>query len=158
ASLAHQQARDRLTEERTRLREAADQLEEFGRLEGAKVCRQCGQGLTPGHYEVEKARRAKERDQAEALAREAEQVRERAAGQERVAVMEKDEVAARLAAAGEEAREHRRRQGEAERDADRHLRECARLFQELPPPFRELARPSREGGWQTPGFPRERDL
>src|SRR5260370_978287 len=52
-----QQADEKATEARTLLNQAQAQLKEFLHLEGAKVCRSCGQPLTKGHFEEEKKKR-----------------------------------------------------------------------------------------------------
>jgi exonuclease SbcC len=51
------EAAERATEARTRYRAAKADLDELSKLDGARVCRQCGQSLTPGHIEEEKHRR-----------------------------------------------------------------------------------------------------
>src|SRR5207245_1270163 len=57
AEKERQQADEKATEARTLFSQAQSQLKEFLHLEGAKVCRQCGQPLTRGHFEEEKRRR-----------------------------------------------------------------------------------------------------
>ena len=42
------------------LQQAKAAADEFETLEGAKVCRACGQELTPGHWKMEKAKREQE--------------------------------------------------------------------------------------------------
>src|SRR5262245_16423272 len=57
---------EKLASEKTLLKQATDQSAEFDKLEGAKVCRTCGQALTRKHHAEEKARREKDRTAAEA--------------------------------------------------------------------------------------------
>lgn len=60
-------ASETVSEVRSRLRQAEDALNELESLEGSKLCRHCGQALTPAHLEQERIRR---HNQREALAKE----------------------------------------------------------------------------------------
>ncbi len=64
AERARQQADEKATEGRTLLQQAQAQLKDFLNLEGAQICRQCGQPLTKSHFEEEKSRREKALAQA----------------------------------------------------------------------------------------------
>src|SRR5262249_48251526 len=57
ADRAARQAKDQETEARTFLKQARDSLREITEMHGSKVCRHCGQELTPGHLQDEKRRR-----------------------------------------------------------------------------------------------------
>ena len=65
ADQATRQASERATEARTLHQQAQESLREITQLDGTKVCRHCGQSLTPGHLEDEKHRRGAEVQRAE---------------------------------------------------------------------------------------------
>ncbi|HEX3152780.1 MAG TPA: SMC family ATPase [Gemmataceae bacterium] len=64
ATQARRQADESATEARTYWKNAKNAADEFGTLEGAKVCRACGQALTPAHWEDERAKRNQELEAA----------------------------------------------------------------------------------------------
>src|SRR5262249_54226130 len=66
AERERQQADEKATEARTLQQQAQTQVKEFLHLEGAQICRQCGQPLTKAHFEEEKQRREKTLVEAQA--------------------------------------------------------------------------------------------
>src|SRR5262249_38953204 len=74
AERKRQQTDEKATEARTLQQQAQVQLREFLNLEGAQICRQCGQPLTRGHFDEEKRRREKALNEAKVLFQQAERV------------------------------------------------------------------------------------
>jgi DNA repair exonuclease SbcCD ATPase subunit len=145
-------------EARTRLQQADQSLRELSRLDGAKVCRQCGQELTPGHIVEEKARRGKARAEAEGRDREATAAQEAACKQE-------ERLRARydgLEKARQEARERFQEQkGQAERAEDEALRlqqDCRRVWDDLPPEHRTRIAAGPLDDWTETTHPAAADL
>jgi DNA repair exonuclease SbcCD ATPase subunit len=158
AVAARQRADELATEARTLLHEARKQLRELEELSGAKVCRHCGQALTPGHLREEQARRSRELAAAEAKFQQADRVR-RAAVQEEVRCLGQEKRSQdQLADAHTQAREWHRRRTEAEQGARRHEEECGRAYDELDEPFRSLVHEGRSQNWQATVYPSEADL
>jgi exonuclease SbcC len=155
---AHAQAREQATEARTLLKEATDALDEFDQLAGAKICRHCGQPLTPNHYVLEKKRRAREKTEAEARYRQAEEVRQTAARAEKTLLGQKKEVDDRLEESREQAREHHRRRQQADRDGQRHVCECTQTYRDLAEPFRSLVSAVSPDDWLATTYPTASDL
>jgi DNA repair exonuclease SbcCD ATPase subunit len=158
------EARQRATAEQTRLQEADEELRRFEELAGAKTCRHCGQALTPAHFELEQARRRRERAVAETKSKEAAKTYREAADAERCVREERHAAADRLEALREQARQHDRQLHQACRDAERHLRACAAAYRDLAEPFRRrvgLTGPGSEerpADWQLTTYPDADDL
>src|SRR5439155_786281 len=74
ATRTAQQAGEAATVAKTELSQARQSQRELTQLDGAKVCRHCGQALTDGHVKEEKKRRGA--DAARARWRQAEQVQQ----------------------------------------------------------------------------------
>src|SRR5262249_9877484 len=64
AAQARQQADEQATRARTLQDQARGHIKDLVQVSGAKICRHCGQELTPGHVEAEKIRRERELNQA----------------------------------------------------------------------------------------------
>jgi DNA repair exonuclease SbcCD ATPase subunit len=130
----------------------------FTELEGARVCRACGQPLTPGHFEEEKARREKE--VAEARARNARAgAAQRAALKEEQGLLQKLEALAdELEAARDQYREARGGAQQARKDAERCRDECDRAWGELQEPFRARVAAAPPDDWLLTAYPAPEDL
>src|SRR5262249_6199154 len=149
---------EQATRARTLLEQARLQLEELNQLQGAKVCRHCGQNLTPGHLKDEKRRR-------EAEVAGAEQHWQRAKANQQAAQKRAQEVAAAgarldqlLQQAGEECGGHRQKAEQARQDVERLQGECGRTYHELPEPFRALLSPDSSANWLETTYPSTADL
>lgn len=127
-----QRADDAASEAKALLRQAREEEIAFRDLEGARLCRQCGQELTAAHFTRELAKRQTELQEAEAkvgeaataqtLARDAEaKVRSQAAALETERQTRRDEY-----------RDVKRQWEHARADAERHGRDCAAVYGELP--------------------------
>jgi DNA repair exonuclease SbcCD ATPase subunit len=158
AAQARRQADDGAAEARALASEAARQLQEVVNLEGAKVCRHCGQALTPDHLEAERARRTRDRQAAEAAYQQADAARKTAAAEEKRFLKQQKETDERIGAARERHRDCRARQKQAEADVQRHGRECGRAYAELPEAFRLRIGAAPADDWVATTYPAPADL
>src|SRR5262249_3639384 len=129
---------DQAAEARTLLAQARESLREVEHLDGAKVCRHCGQQLTPGHIDEEKRRRAQAAAALEGARRAEQELRDELARAER---------------ATEEAREEWRvnhaEQKASAAAAERLQQECATAYAELPEAHRARVSPRPVADWRT---------
>jgi exonuclease SbcC len=158
AARALAQASEQAAEARTLLQQARDSLREVSQLDGAKVCRHCGQALTEGHIQEEKRRRGTEVRRAEAHARAANETQDKARKEdkrlrEELTAAEQAYQDARL-----EYRDglNRRQQGRA--DVERLQLECSQAYAELPEPFRLRVSAAPLADWTTTTYPGAADL
>jgi DNA repair exonuclease SbcCD ATPase subunit len=158
AAEVRQQADERATEARTLLQESRKQWRELHELSGAKVCRHCGQALTPGHLREEQVRRQKELDVAENRFRQADHQRQAAVREETRCLAAERQAQDGLAEAQEQARQGRRDGAEAERAAQRHGDECGRAYRELGEPFRSRVQEMPPLDWLATLYPTGEDL
>jgi DNA repair protein SbcC/Rad50 len=139
-----------------------DQLQaawgEFTALEGARLCRACGQPLTPAHFEEEKARREKEIAEARTRNDGAASAQRGALKGERALVQELEALTGQLDHAREEFRDARSGAQQARKDADRFRDECGRAWRELQEPFRARVAPAPPDDWSATAWPGADDL
>jgi exonuclease SbcC len=158
AARALQQANDQATEARTLLQQARDSLAEVTHLDGAKVCRHCGQALTPGHVKEEKRRRANEVRQAEERAKQASEAQRQARTAEQAA---RDQLTQADKAHQEARLEYRDGQNQAKQaraDVERLQAECGQLYRDLPESFRLQIAPTPPQDWLATRYPTADDL
>src|SRR5262249_10336828 len=140
---------DQAAEARTLLAQARESLREVEHLDGAKVCRHCGQQLTPGHIDEEKRRRGQAARAAQGQAAQAAAALE---GARRAEQELRDELA-RAERATEEAREEWRvnhaEQKASAAAAERLQQECATAYAELPEAHRARVSPRPVADWRT---------
>jgi DNA repair protein SbcC/Rad50 len=158
AAAERQNADDAASAAKALLKQAQDEEHAFQEMEGARLCRQCGQELTPDHFAEETAKRRAEVLAAETKAREsaAAQVTARQLESElrkKVAEQEKERQAKR-----EEYREVHGQLERARQEAERHNRDCGAIHQELPEPFRGQVAPAPPADWLTTVNPTMADL
>jgi DNA repair exonuclease SbcCD ATPase subunit len=140
------------------LAEARRHLEELSQLEGAHVCRVCGQALTPGHLEAEGARRERALAAAESEHRTAEKARRAAVSLEQDLVERKRVMDGTIQEARDQVRDCRRRREQAEQESQRHVRECGRVYRELTDPFRGRVAAAPPDDWLATTYPTAADL
>ena len=158
AANGRQQGDAQATRAQTLLEQAREHLGELTQLNGATLCRHCGQPLTAAHLREEKRRREQAVNQAEAAFREAAALRQAAQEQER-------RIGIDLATADkslQEAREHYRDQHhqaeQARKDVERVQRECGQTYSELPLPFRTRVSPDLPMNWLDTVYPTVSEL
>jgi DNA repair protein SbcC/Rad50 len=158
ASTLRQAADHRVTQARTLLQEARDQCERFFGAVGTKMCRYCGQALSPGHVATEQSRLERQRSQAE-------QAFQEACKQQRAAKAAEEELVG-SARALEASRCDARQAADFEQQWQRQATQLAALhaeryllsYQDVPDSFRErvTATPAREE--QNVAYPSAKDL
>jgi exonuclease SbcC len=158
ATQARQKDDEQATEARTLAQQARQQRDELNQLDGAKLCRHCGQQLTKGHLEEEKRRRSATLAAAEERAQKAsaEQQAARSAEKElreQLARVEKDRLDAR-----EDYRECRTQAEQARQEVERLKGECLQSHQELSEPYRTRVSPTPPADWLTTTYPAAADL
>ncbi len=131
---------------------------EFTALEGARLCRACGQPLTPAHFEEEKARREKEMAEARARNDKAASAQRAALKGERALVQELEALTGQLDQAREEFRDARAGAQQAHKDADRFRDECGRAWRELQEPFCARVASAPPDDWSATAWPGIDDL
>jgi DNA repair exonuclease SbcCD ATPase subunit len=147
------QANEQVTETRTLCQQARSSLQELTSLDGSKVCRHCGQALTPGHLQEEKKRRG-------AAVTEAERGQRQAADEQKAAKAAEQPLREQLAAADRcyqdarlEYRDSHNQEKQATQEADRLRRECAEAYAELPDSFRKRVAEAPPADWLTTAYP-----
>jgi DNA repair exonuclease SbcCD ATPase subunit len=137
---------------------ARQQLDDLGQLDGAKVCRSCGQQLTQSHLLQEKAKRKKELTHAEAVFRGAADAQKTARQREQKTTDELTQMERKLERAREEFREQRAHADQAGRDRARLHQECGETWSELSAPFQHRVAAKLPADWLTTTYPTEADI
>jgi exonuclease SbcC len=131
---------------------------EFTALEGARLCRACGQPLTPAHFEQEKAKREHEIADARARNGKAATAQRKALEAEQALRRELTTLDGQLNEARDHYRDARNAAHQAQKDADRCCDECVRVWGELREPFRSRVATTVPEDWLTSTYPDARDL
>jgi exonuclease SbcC len=157
AKRALEQANEQATEARTLRSQARQHLQELTQLGGAKVCRHCGQTLTPGHLEEEKRRRTAALQVAETKARETSTAQEEAR-------KTAEELESRLTTAQTALQAARETYGmesghlkQAKAAVERLQEECAVLYGEVPDDYRFRISPQLVEDWRKTVYPTAQD-
>jgi DNA repair exonuclease SbcCD ATPase subunit len=158
AGRVRQKADEQATQARTLRDQAREQAEELRQLRGAKVCRHCGQALTPEHLRDEERRRDKEAAQADKVFQQAASAQEAARKTEQELRDQHDGLARQLQEAREQFRDLRRRADQARQDSERLQRECGQTYHELAEPFRARISPVPCADWLEPTYPTADEL
>jgi exonuclease SbcC len=153
-----QEVADRAAAARTVLRQARESLQELTQLDGAKVCRHCGQALTPAHLGEEKRRRAAAACAAEADAKQADAAHQAARAaeadlREHYERAEKERHDARV-----EYGEAKGRAAQARADVARLREECGPAYGELPARFRTRVGAAPPADWAETTYPDEAEV
>jgi exonuclease SbcC len=155
---ASREADAQATRANTLLAQSREQLAVLARLDGAKVCRQCGQKLTPEHLHAEQNLRHKEVAQAEKIAQlavENQQIAARTANEAESKLKELDES---LKNTRNGFTEHRSAAEQLGRDVERLRKECGQIWCELPETYRARVADAAPADWLTTAYPTEADL
>jgi exonuclease SbcC len=152
--LADQEA----TRQRTLVEQAHKQLDDLLQTDGAKVCRLCGQTLTPAHWQKEKKRRSHELAAAQAAAGQSTKAQKQASENEQAQREQLATMAAQLVVARETYRTQHALADQTRREVDRLQRECAISFQELTLPFKNQVSTTQPADWLATVFPTTDDL
>ncbi|MFO0878614.1 MAG: SMC family ATPase [Gemmataceae bacterium] len=153
-----QTARDAATEALTLLSQAEQAYEELLQIDGAKLCRHCGQALTPAHLGEEKRRRARGVQHAETRARETAKALEMARIEEMRLSQELKQSDSAYQTARDEYRDLANASRTAQQAVQRMQQECSDLWNELPAAQRTRIAPSPPGDWGGTTYPEESAL
>jgi exonuclease SbcC len=153
-----QEASERAAEERTLLAQAKDSLQQVTHLEGAKVCRACGQPLTPGHVDDERRRRSKELKRAQVRCDQASEAQRRARSQEQRLRTEYSQAEAAYSQARDQYRDEQARGNQAHADVERLVAECAEVHAELPEPYRGRIGAAPMADWSATTYPTRQEI
>jgi DNA repair protein SbcC/Rad50 len=153
ARQARQQADEAATEARTLFQQAKAAADEFGQMEGAKVCRACGQALTPGHWAEEKAKRDQELKAASTRHKEATAAREAAVVAETAARDQFEAAERELTRLREEYRDTKTKWELAGKDVERLTQECRLAYRSLPDVYRDQVSPTEPADWLATTWP-----
>jgi exonuclease SbcC len=160
---------ERLTAERVRtddaasaakalLQQASDEEKAFRELEGARICRQCGQDLTLAHFARELAKRQTEIEAAAANVAAMTAAQESARQTEAKLRVDIERLEKERQHKREEYRDVRRQLEQAREDAERFGRDCAATYQELSDPFRRQIAAVPPADWLTTTEPSLADI
>jgi exonuclease SbcC len=158
AAESARRAGEQAAEARTLLQQARESLRELSQLDGAKVCRHCGQALTDGHVKEEKKRRSAAVSAAEAKAKQAAESHRAAQADEQARREQYDRAEQARQDARLEFSEVRNQMKQARADVERLQGECARDHAELPEDYRARVSRSPAADWSATTFPTADDL
>lgn len=147
ATVHRQRADDAASAATALLEQARREEQSFRELEGARVCRQCGQDLTPSHFGRELEKRQAEVKAAEeklvAATSARQQARQAEANfREQVQSLEQERQDKRV-----EYRDVHGQLQQARGDVERFGRACAATYADLPQPFRGRVAATPPGDW-----------
>lgn len=158
ADAALRKANDESTEARTLLQQARESLSAIEQIDGAKVCRHCGQELTEGHLQEERRRRRKDVDSAEARSRLAHAQVEKAKKAHHDLHEQMKQTELTLQEARDQWRDADARMKQAVRDVERLNKECNGLYAEVAEPYRTRISPHQPADWPATTYPEAADL
>lgn len=163
SSRNRQEAEKKAAVAKTLLDQANEQVRAFTELEGARVCRQCGQPLTQSHYEEEKGKREKELADAIRIEEEARSASEMASSHEAKLKEKWSKDDEELEQARYHYNEATNALKQAQADTIRYVAECQEVHQEIPEPFLSLIGMEDSGSdqpelWLSTTYPEEKDL
>jgi DNA repair exonuclease SbcCD ATPase subunit len=151
-------AQDSFSSERTLLQEAAKLREEFDRLDGAKVCRVCGQALTPAHFQQEKQRRDGAWVEAGIKVKQAGAVLQAAQQHESTLKQRQRALEHDIQIAREKYVDSRKDLEQARNEATRAAKGCSTTYGEIGPAFRERVATEPPADWAATAYPTEGEL
>jgi DNA repair exonuclease SbcCD ATPase subunit len=140
------------------LQHARRELQSFRELHGAKVCRACGQPLTPEHFEREIAKRDAEVRAADQRLSAAVAARDAADRDERSLRVRYDDLERERQTKREDYRDAQRRLASAREEIARLNRDSAREYGELAEPFRSRVSSALPADWTATIYPTADDV
>ncbi len=138
--------------------EAQKRADRFFSAVGEKLCRYCGQPLTPGHVDTERTKLARELAAAEEQHRRATETQANAVQEEAERRAQAEDAERLCTEARREVDEWSKRRQDAERDAVRHAEECTRAYADLAETYRVRIGPTVPADWRSTEFPTADDL
>jgi DNA repair exonuclease SbcCD ATPase subunit len=158
AAKALEQANFQQAEANTLLQQARTALAELDQLEGAKVCRHCGQQLTPSHVREEKKRRQTEQEQAEKRAQRATEEQRSARSAEQQLKEQWTQQDKLLAEARADYKVLVQGLAGVHKNIERTQSDCAHAYDSLEARFRARISAARPADWLATRYPTDDDL
>jgi exonuclease SbcC len=155
---AKQQADEETTRTRTLLEQTRQALQDLLQVGGAKVCRHCGQELTPGHVHDEKKRREKELAEGEHRHNQALEQQRKVHAEEKKVRDEHHHADQQRQEARVEYRTKLHEAEQAKKDVDRLRLDCQRTFRDLPECYRDKISLDPTPDWVRTIFPTRAEL
>jgi DNA repair exonuclease SbcCD ATPase subunit len=154
-----QQANDQATEARTLLQHARDSVNDLNVLDGAsKVCRACGQPITPGHIKEERRRRQNAANEAEGRHKVAQAKLQTARQAEQELREQLEQASKELQTAREEYRDALAESKQGRAEVERLRVECAQVYGEVPSYYRVRIGSGPGLDWPATEYPSDKEL
>jgi exonuclease SbcC len=153
-----QHANDQATEAKTLLQQARESLREVAQLDGAKVCRHCGQALTAGHIQEEKKRRGGEVQRGELRLKQANETLQAARQKEQALRQQHAQAQKVYQEARDEYKDCQGQLRQAQADLARLRELCAQLYAEVAEPHRQRISRVPVADWLATAFPTNEDI
>lgn len=148
-----QQADQAVSEARLLFQQARAAVAEFEKLEGSRVCRACGQPLTPAHWQLEQTKRDSELDNITAIHAKA-AFEQKAKLKSESAIREESDAAEReLTRLRDAYRDCNAELRQVREQLERLHEECRLAYQQLPQSYRGRIAPSPAADWLTTTWP-----
>jgi exonuclease SbcC len=151
-------ANSKATEAKTLLTQARESLRELSEVEGAKVCRHCGQALTPGHIGEEKRRRAQEEKAALKRSNEANKQQETARTAHEASKKQLEQIEQQVQVARDEYTETRNQMKQAKASVARSQQDCALAYSEAATEYQTKISTDPHPDWRTTSYPTAKDI
>jgi DNA repair exonuclease SbcCD ATPase subunit len=153
-----QAASGKWVEAQTVFKQARESLHDLTNLDGAKVCRHCGQPLTPGHLAEEKRRRKAAVTEAECLVKQTAAAHTESQEAEQAIHQQYDQAEKVRQDARVEFGERKEQSARTRQEVARLQTECGHGYSELPPEFRSRVSPAAVADWLATIYPTADDL
>lgn len=158
AEIARKAVDDQASQAKARFEDARRDLHDITTLEGTKVCRVCGQPLTPGHLEAEQKRRQRDLADAEKHFKETATRQKSAQAHEQKLRDQVQALEKQVAEARDDFRDQKKEAEQAQKDEERLQGDLARLYAQLPVAFRQRISPGPPADWLATNYPSGDDL
>jgi DNA repair exonuclease SbcCD ATPase subunit len=158
AASERQVAESQVAAARALLQQARQQVQELSQLDGEKICRRCGQQLTPGHLQEERRRRSRDMAEQEKRCDQAVKTMEKVRQQHEQATAQVARLEEERRTAREEFVTCRARMSQARADVERLREDCHQAYRDLAEPFRSLVSPTAPANWLATTYPTEADV
>jgi exonuclease SbcC len=155
---ARQRAEADATRDRTLHEQARKLLDEFLQTDGSKVCRLCGQALSPAHWKTERQRREAEVTKTDGAARISNEAAQAAIASDKTQREQLTRLEEKLRQAREAYKVHNNKVEQLKTDIQRRRDDLALIFKELSQPFRDKVAAKDPVDWLTTTYPSAEDL
>jgi DNA repair protein SbcC/Rad50 len=153
AAQDRRRADDAVTEARLGFQHAKAAATEFEKLEGSRVCRACGQALTPAHWKLEKVKRDEELTAATAAHAKASAAQKNAVKAETTAREAFEQADRELQNLRDVYRDTTTEARRTREEVERLIEECRLAYQYLPLTYRERVAATPPADWLATKWP-----